>query len=198
MSDFPHIHALVPAAGLSRRMKGHDKLMMEIDGVALLRRSVLALVGTAVSRIVVVLGHRKDERSRTLAGMPVDCVTVHASTPRLSASLLAGYRSIGEDCDGILIHLPDMPDITTGDIDRVISGFTPDMPVRATTSNGMPGHPVLIPRSSFRVFDQMEGDRGIDPVFRMNRTGMVHVPLPGERALTDLDTAECWENWLHD
>ncbi|HPA91472.1 MAG TPA: NTP transferase domain-containing protein, partial [Quisquiliibacterium sp.] len=52
--------AVLLAAGEARRMQGINKLLLEIDGVPLVRRSARMLVRAGIEDIVVVLGHQAD------------------------------------------------------------------------------------------------------------------------------------------
>ncbi len=50
----PFVTAIIPAAGSSRRMGGGNKLLMELDGVPVLGRTLLALEGCDCIREIIV------------------------------------------------------------------------------------------------------------------------------------------------
>lgn len=52
--QLPFVTAIIPAAGSSRRMGGGNKLMMELDGVPVLGRTLLALEGCEIIREIIV------------------------------------------------------------------------------------------------------------------------------------------------
>src|SRR5262245_48821638 len=68
------IAAVVLAAGESRRMEGANKLLMEVDGRAVVSWVVEAVRGAGVSGIYVVLGHEADEVRREIGGVGVTFV----------------------------------------------------------------------------------------------------------------------------
>ena len=52
--QMPFVTAIIPAAGASRRMGGGNKLMMELDGIPVLGRTLLALEACDVIREIIV------------------------------------------------------------------------------------------------------------------------------------------------
>ena len=50
----PFVTAIIPAAGSSRRMGGGNKLLMELDGVPVLGRTLLALEACDIIREIIV------------------------------------------------------------------------------------------------------------------------------------------------
>lgn len=50
----PFVTAIIPAAGVSRRMGGGNKLLMELDGVPVLGRTMLALEACDIIREIIV------------------------------------------------------------------------------------------------------------------------------------------------
>ena len=66
---------------------------------------------------------------------------------------------------------------------------------RGTAEDGTPGHPVLFPRDCFPALLALSGDMGAKAVLAANIPRVRDVPLPGRRALTDLDTPEAWQAW---
>ena len=52
--QLPFVTAIIPAAGSSRRMGGGNKLLMELDGVPVLGRTLLALESCEIIREIIV------------------------------------------------------------------------------------------------------------------------------------------------
>lgn len=50
----PFVTAIIPAAGASRRMGGGNKLLMELEGVPVLGRTLLALEGCDIIREIII------------------------------------------------------------------------------------------------------------------------------------------------
>jgi len=185
---------LIPAAGASARMGGRDKLLEEIDGVPLLRRSAARACATGATVIVVLSCHHPD-RLRMLDGLDVVRPDPIDATEGMGASLRAGIAAVPQDATGAMILLADLPDLTTADLTRMIQlhDAHPDQILRATASDGTPGHPVVFPARCFPDLAQVAGDEGAKSV--LAGEPVLPVPLPGRHATTDLDTPEAWAAW---
>lgn len=184
---------LLPAAGASRRMRGRDKLLEEVDGVALLRRSAMRAVATgAVVAVTLPFG---GARKAALDGLGLTILEIDA-TEGMAASLRAGGTwAMGLGASALMVALPDMPDITTGDMTALFTAQAqhPETPLRAATEDGRPGHPVILPQRVFAQMATLKGDQGARAILK-DHPPRLH-PLPGQRALTDLDTPEAWAAW---
>jgi CTP:molybdopterin cytidylyltransferase MocA len=59
----------------------------------------------------------------------------------------------------------------------------------------MPGHPVLFPARLRPALLRLKGDQGARDILRTEADQILPLPLPGSRAVTDLDTPEDWAAW---
>ena len=101
---------------------------------------------------------------------------------------------------GVLVLLADLPEIEAADLGALTAAFLADpaAPVlRATSAAGVPGHPVILPRRLFHRVAQLRGDAGARELIGAEAAAgrLRLVPLPGARAVTDLDTPEDWARW---
>lgn len=186
---------LLLAAGASSRMKGRDKLLEEIDGTPLQARQCARAVATGFP-VYVTLPARDHPRAAYATGTSI--VEVPEAAEGMGASLRTGVSAIPED-HAILVLPADMPDISDVDISQVISAFQFDPEVslqQATSANGTPGHPVLFPPDCRAGLLASQGDTGARHVLKANAHRVKHVALPGNAALTDLDTPEAWADYL--
>ncbi len=175
---------LLLGAGRSARMKGDDKLSREIDGEPLLHRTArIASESGAPVRVVT-------NRSHLIADLPVECV---AGGDSMSDSLRAGMQ--GLDAGAVIIALADMPEITATDYGRLIAGHPDHAILRLTTSDGIPGHPVLFDRRFFGELTEISGDIGPKAVLQRHADELRLIQGEGQAAITDLDTEEDWKNY---
>jgi molybdenum cofactor cytidylyltransferase len=156
------IGGVVLAAGEGRRFGG-PKQLAELDGRPLLEYAVEAVMCVpALDPVVVVLGARADEIQRRvdlLGARPVVCESWQRGQ---SASLRAAIEALG-DVEAALITLGDQPRITPEVIAHVLDeALTRDERWRTTRAvyGGVPGHPVVLPRSLFKRLPELRGDAG--------------------------------------
>ena len=187
---------VIPAAGASSRMGGRDKLLIEVDGAPLLQRCVTMARKTGAQIIVTLPGSGPmlPARRAALSGTGVRPVEISDYHDGMSASLRAGVRE-ARQAEGLMVLLPDMPDLAPEDLSAVIAAFAEDTsrPVRAVGAFGAPGHPVIFPRRLFQEISVLTGDIGAQRV--LEGEDIRRVQLPGDRATTDLDTPEDWAAW---
>lgn len=190
MSD---LTILIPAAGASSRMRGADKLLAEIDGIPLLRRTVQIAL-SAHPNVCVTLRQADTQRLVALDGLPVHILAIENATEGLSASLRVGAAAHPL---ALMVLPADMPDLTTADLRLMIdaTATTPDTILRATGEDGTPGHPVIFPADLLPAFATLRGDEGARSILQTHKARVRLIALPGAHALTDLDTPEAWAIW---
>lgn len=191
------IAILIPAAGASRRMRGSDKLLMKVRGLPLLRRQALAAL-EAGDHVAVALPAHDHPRAEALRGLPVQIVEVPDAELGMSSSLRRAVSLLPRGLEGVMILPADMPEITAADMSQLIAAFraVPHPTIqRATAEDGTPGHPVLFPSDCFPALQALSGDFGAKAVLTANIHRVRDFPLPGARALIDLDTPEAWQEW---
>ncbi len=189
----------IPAAGASSRMGGIDKLTQEVGrGIPLLARTVKTAQDTGQPVIVVSNGDIQREKILTDASQnKLTIIPATDPTLGLSASIrdLANWAEVHSEITGLMIFLADMPDITAVDLNSMTAAFAldPETPLRATSADGEPGHPVIFPRRLFADLKQITGDTGAKSILVKHPAN--YVALPNIHATTDLDTPKDWEKW---
>lgn len=185
----------LPAAGAASRMRGTDKLLLDVGGQPLLRHAVRAALASGCA-VAVTLRPDDGARRDAVSGLPVTLLTVGDASDGMAGSIrAAALWAQGLGAAALMVHLPDMPDITANDIAALIAdqAATPQMVLRAANSDGQEGNPVIVPRRLFDALHVVQGDLGARAVLSGEKPRL-H-PLPGARALTDLDTPEAWAAW---
>ena len=192
------VAAVVLAAGQSRRMGPANKLLMEIEGVPLVRRTVEALRASDVCEVVVVTGHQEAEVRQALAGLDVTIVRNPRYVDGLSTSLKAGLDAVSPDAGAAVVGLGDMPGVTGEHVNRLIAGFDPDAAkaIGVPVHNGKRGNPVLWARRFFEDMRGVSGDVGAKALIGANESLVYEVEFGDTAVLTDLDTPEQWSDYL--
>ena len=195
---------LIPAAGRSSRMWGADKLLQTIHAAPILTRTANTALNANLGPVLVALRPDDTERRNALNGLNVTCIDVPDADEGMAASLRHGAAKAhallrephhSESQSGMMVLLPDMPDIDEGDLQKIATRFTAsgNTPHRAATKDGTPGHPVLFPSRLLPNFVNLTADEGARLL--LANEDVTTVPLSGARATTDLDTPEDWPTW---
>ncbi len=188
----PRIAALILAAGQSRRMGAANKLLAEIDGKAMLARVVEAIQASQISQILAVTGHQADDVAAALAALDVGSVHNPNYADGLSTSLQAGVAALGDDIDGVMVLLGDMPRITPGHINRLIAAFNPveGRAICVPTYQGKRGNPVLFAARFFAEMTTVGGDSGAKHLIGQHEDDLVEVPMDDDGIFLDVDTPD--------
>lgn len=152
---------LLLAAGPGTRYGGPK--ILASDG-RWLSAAVDALIGGGCDEVLVVVGAAEPE-------MPEGATAVVNTAWRdgMGSSLATGLaRAAAGTADRVVIHLVDTPDIGADVVRRVLDASTRTGTARAIFE-GRPGHPVVVPRSSWTaIVDAAVGDQGGRGFLRRN------------------------------
>jgi molybdenum cofactor cytidylyltransferase len=143
----------------------------------------------------VALAPDRPERAALLRDLPVRTVTVEDAAEGMGASLRAAVQDAPEGVP-LIVALADMPDIAAADHEALLTAFEDqggDTVVRAAAEDGRPGQPVFFPGRLRARLMSLTGDTGGREILKDEH--VVLVPLPGLRALVDLDTPDDFAQW---
>ena len=188
----PRIAAIVLAAGQSRRMGRSNKLLAEIDGMSMVRRTVRNIAASSVVDTVVVTGHERERVLESLTGLGIRDVHNPDYDAGLSTSLASGLSVLGEDIDGVIVCLGDMPRVTSTIVDKLIAAYDPveGRAICVPTQNGKRGNPVLWDRRFFTEMTQVSGDVGARHLIGTHADLVAEVEMGDEAVLIDIDTPD--------
>ncbi len=184
------IHALVLAAGESRRM-GMPKPLLRFGETTFLEQILSVLRHSDVDGSTVVLGARADmvRASADLSG--VDVVVNEDYPEGQLSSLVKGLKSLPNDTDAMLLCLVDHPFITTEIIDRLTDAFRKaPRPIVLPVFNGRRGHPTLFAKALFSELVNAPRDKGARHVVSSNEDEVLEVDVFDRAVLTSIDTPQ--------
>jgi CTP:molybdopterin cytidylyltransferase MocA/xanthine/CO dehydrogenase XdhC/CoxF family maturation factor len=187
----PRVAGIVLAAGTSSRM-GYNKLLETVRGKPLIRLAVDAALASRLNPILVITGHEAEKVRETLAGAAVMVVQNDRFEEGLSASLRTGIAAVPEECEGAMILLGDMPDISPALIDRLVAAFDPacGCAICVATARRQRGHPVLWARPFFPEMLTLKGDRGARELLEAYADQVIEIETGDDAPLADIDTPE--------
>lgn len=189
----PTIAAIVLAAGRSRRMAPHNKLLVtDKNGKPMIARVVDNILSSNARPILVVTGHQHEQVEHALGGRPVRFIHAHDYAEGLSASLKAGIAAVPPECAAAIVCLGDMPLVTGRMIDRLISMYDRDEGrlIVLPTYRGKQGNPMLWDRRFFPEILQIAGDSGARFLIGKHAEAVVEAEMADDAVLRDFDTTE--------
>jgi molybdenum cofactor cytidylyltransferase len=179
--------AVVLAAGGSRRL-GEPKQLLRLAGQTLVRRAVLAALGSKAERVLVVTGAHAERIEAALAGLAVECVRCVRWEAGLAASLHAGVSAA---LASVLLLLADQPAAGAPLLDALIAKHAAGAPIAASQYADEPGVPAVFAPRFARELLALEGDRGAKSLLLRERGLVALVPFPD--GTLDVDTREDWQ-----
>ena len=189
----PRIAAVVLAAGRSRRMAPHNKLLVtDRAGKPMIARVVDNVLSSGARPILVVIGHQSENIESALAGKPVNFIHATDYAEGLAASLKAGIAAVPEDCAAAMVCLGDMPLVTGRMIDRLLSAYDPEegRQIVLPTFRGKQGNPMLWDRRFFPEMLQITGDSGARFLIGKYAEVLAEIEMGDDAVLRDFDTTD--------
>jgi molybdenum cofactor cytidylyltransferase len=187
------IGAVLLAAGAGSRMGGRPKALLELGGVPLVMRQLIALSGAGIDELVIVLGHYAASIAPLVEHFPV--TVVHNPRPddgQVSSQRL-GLAALSPQLDAVLVALADQPLLNEQDITSVVGAFKKRPTATAVVVprvDGRPGNPIIF---SAAVRDQIlsgAANVGCRQWRAANLAAVSHFDSDNRRFILDIDTPE--------
>jgi molybdenum cofactor cytidylyltransferase len=117
------VGAVLLAAGEAQRMGGRPKSLLELGGVPLIRRVLIALSGAGVDEVAVVLGHRAAEVEAAVRDFPVTLVHNPDYALGQMSSVRTGLAALSAKLDAVIVAVADQPLLNSADVTALISAY---------------------------------------------------------------------------
>ncbi len=186
------VAGLVLAAGASTRM-GTPKQILPAGDALLVERVLAQSLHSKLDLVVLVLGFMAKEISEKIQigrdSSRLEIVENSGYKQGISSSILTGLSHVEKEYDHVMILLGDMPYITSGVINRLLSGYLDSgLPLGALRVRGKRSHPVIIGRPLFPALHQLTGDQGARDLFISHREQVCLVEPGKDYDDMDIDT----------
>lgn len=189
------IGGVILAAGQSQRMGAQNKLLAEIDGVPIIRRTAKALLDGGLNDLVIVTGHEHRLVAAALDDLHVTCIYNDYYQSGQASSVVCGVRHHQKGSHAaVLIALGDMPLVRPELIAALLREHSslPDATDRITLPvfDARLGNPVIWGRGFFDELVALTGDAGGRIIFAENRNALNSLSWPDDSIHLDIDTPE--------
>jgi molybdenum cofactor cytidylyltransferase len=117
------VGAVLLAAGAGSRIGHRPKSLLELGGVPLIRRQLIALSGAGVDEVVVVLGHHAELIEPVVQTFPVTLVRNPQPDDGQVSSQRIGLAALTGKLDAVIVALADQPLLNAQDYTALIGAF---------------------------------------------------------------------------
>ncbi|TMF96603.1 MAG: nucleotidyltransferase family protein [Chloroflexi bacterium] len=182
------VGGVVLAAGRSSRMPGSQKLLLDIDGVPMVRRVLEAASEGGCHQTVVV--YAEDDVKRAINGRSELVFNAKAQTG-MASSIQVGLRAMRPEIEAAMVVLGDQPLVGSRTVATLLrawrrEGSRPAVAVSQDDDGWAP--PVILARELWGELFALTGDAGARQVLQGRPELLDIVPAPGRP--DDIDTPD--------
>ncbi len=188
------IGAVILAAGSSSRL-GQAKQLLELNGEALVRRTMRSAREGGCEIVCIVTGDRHDEVARAVGDSEVLVLRNESWTRGIGSSIRTGVDQLSAtDTSAIVLLACDQPALDSGTIRRLIETFEETgKTIVASHYADTLGIPALFARQCFIELQHLRDDRGAKEIIEAEPARVARIEFPGGEL--DLDIPADLEAW---
>ncbi len=174
---------------MSRRFGAGNKLLADVGGMPVVRRSTRAYIDAGLEPVVVSIGYQHRAVRAALTGLDVTLVENPEYEQGQSRALVHAVVRLPERAEAAVIGVGDQPWLQPATIRQLIEEWQrTHAPIVAPLYLGRRGNPVLFARVLFPELADVTGDVGGRPVIQKHRDEVAWVPVPDALQAADIDT----------
>jgi len=186
------IAVTILAAGGSKRMGDHNKLLLLIDDKPMIYSVCRMVLDAKVNQIILVTGYQNNEVEKSIP-KGIDKIVYNRNWEHgMMNSIHAGMSRLEKDVDGNMIVLGDMPLINTMTINKIIRKFNKHngnhivYPIYGDKQ----ANPVIFPRKYFPEILNSKGDRGCKKILKKYSGDSIGIYIDSDEVIIDCDTRD--------
>jgi molybdenum cofactor cytidylyltransferase len=192
----PMISAILLAAGKSQRM-GKPKQLMPFGQSTIVEQAIDNLLGSAVDEVIVVVGYRAKEVTKTIAAKSVKIMFNPNYQQGMSTSIIAGLILVDPKSQAVMLALGDQPLVDSQTINRLIDEFyNHGKGIAIPTYQGRRGHPITFAIKYKQKLLELKGDVGGREIIKDHPGDILEVAVDSESVISDIDTRADYRSQL--
>lgn len=186
------LSAVLLAAGLSRRMGRRNKLLLELDGEPLIRRTARRLLACEWVELVVVTGFEADRVTAALEGLDLRHVHNPDYEQGQKTSVRAGLAALSRPTSGIAICLGDLAAMQPADYQLLQKAWRErgKADVLIPYYRGQRGNPTILAPAYAQAPATGQSAPGSRAFIDANTANSEVVEMPNDHVLRDIDRPE--------
>lgn len=179
--------ALILAAGAARRFGG-GKLLADLGGAPVIRRTAEAVVSAGFGEVVVASGAAHQAIAAALEGLACRIVPTPDWEEGMAASLRAGLAALGTPERGVFVFLGDMPLVPVALCPQLAALAQAAGYAARPRVGGKPGHPAAFTRAALPDLARLAGDVGAAALLKGRSEGVAYLDTEATGTVLDIDS----------
>ncbi|MHC1741042.1 MAG: NTP transferase domain-containing protein [Anaerolineaceae bacterium] len=182
---------IILAAGQSKRM-GQSKIVLPWGEKTIIGAIISHFQDSGIKQLIVVTGGYHELVEEELSKYSIETAyNPNFANGQMSCSLQIGMEKVKPDCDGVFVALGDQPEISTIDIEGIMTKSDQNPEKLIIPSYDMRrGHPWLIPARLFPEILQLQHPQTMRTFIQSHEDEIEYYLVNNSNILTDLDTPE--------
>ena len=183
------IKAILLAAGQSKRLKSENKLIKLYKKKPLINYSLKTLQKSKVNKVIIVLGHQKNELKKIIKKNKKNIFTYNKEYKKgMASSIKVGLKKITKKDKGFIIIQSDMPFIKSSDINKICRSIkSKKYLVHALRYKNRVGNPIGFDGSIMKKFKKMKGDIGAKFMVKRLKNETKFIKIKNLKSFKDFD-----------
>ena len=185
------IKTILLAAGQSRRLKSENKLIKLYKKKPLINYSLKTLHKSKVDKVVIVLGHQKNELKKIIKKNKKNIFIFNKDYRKgMASSIKAGLKKVSKSDKGFIIVQSDMPFIKLSEINKIYNSIkSQKFLVYALRYKNRVGNPVGFDISVIKKFKRIKGDVGAKFMVKRLKNETKFIKIGNLKSFKDFDKA---------
>lgn len=190
------IIAVILAAGESRRMGGHNKLLLPWGEGTVIQQTITNIISSSIADFLVVTGHQADLVKSAVPMAEGHFIYNEGYAKGFLTSVQAAIRRLPGEAAAVLIVLGDQPMVGPVIIDTLLANYRHARKgLVAPTYQGQRGNPVIINRRYFAELLLLPEDAAPRALLHHHPDDVLLVEVGDPAVLSDLDVPEDYARW---
>ena len=185
------IKTILLAAGQSRRLKSENKLIKLYKKKPLINYSLKTLHKSKVDKVVIVLGHQKNELKKVIKKNKKNIFIFNKDYRKgMASSIKAGLKKVSKSDKGFIIVQSDMPFIKLSEINKIYNSIkSQKFLVYALRYKNRVGNPIGFDISVIKKFKRIKGDVGAKFMVKRLKNETKFIKIVNLKSFKDFDKA---------